>query len=177
MALGGTTWRPQAQPPAAPLGPLQRVTRQGWVSVICLLVALGLGILKETLIDSRASEVARRESELNEQVAALRALADSTDQTLKATNEELAIARSELQRQSEEMIRAKKARKDAEAAQRRAEELAFAPVRANILWAVNGAGRGSYDKARRNGKSRYEAALYAQRHDGGCRRRSKLMEL
>ena len=201
LAMGGITWRPQPNPPIPQLRPWQRVTRVGRVAGACLVIALGLGATKEMLIDERASEAALREDQLKQQVAALRELADSTDQTLKATQNdlgeaaeravqlrqqvdvlreladstdrtlratqnELTAARSEIEHQTQEMRQAEEKRRAEEAARSAAETAAFGPARKNIFWAVNEGGRNTYDEARRNGKSRYEAALKAQGHNG-----------
>jgi hypothetical protein len=73
-AFGGKTWREGSEPI------LERITQRGWVSLICLVLALGLGIVKE--IDTEAAaKVAKAEADKKQ--AADKVEADTRQEELK----------------------------------------------------------------------------------------------
>jgi hypothetical protein len=122
-AFGGKTWKEGSQPI------LERVTSRGWISLICLILALGLGVAKEIhsqSVDRRKDEDAknakakadlehlvevsaadRRQAALSEQLAkaqaelkGLREVNDVTNDNLKDVRGDLKATRGELSQQS-----------------------------------------------------------------------------
>jgi hypothetical protein len=73
-AFGGKTWREGSEPI------LERITQRGWVSLICLVLALGLGIVKEINTEA-AAKVAKAEADKKQ--AADKAEADTRQEELK----------------------------------------------------------------------------------------------
>ena len=73
-AFGGKTWREGSEPI------LERITQRGWISLICLVLALGLGIVKE--IDTEAAaKVAKAEADKKQ--AADKVEADTRQEELR----------------------------------------------------------------------------------------------
>jgi hypothetical protein len=61
-AFGGKTWKEGDEPL------LNRITKRGWVSVICLSAALGFGITKEVLTSKDKHAAERQQARLNDQI-------------------------------------------------------------------------------------------------------------
>jgi Sec-independent protein translocase protein TatA len=118
-AFGGKTWREGDEPI------LERITSRGWISILCLVMALALGAIKETRsaasdanreAEERAakSDAERREAVLTAQSqdaverldilkqlnTALRSQLDQTELTLGTVQTDLGSAKSDLNQQS-----------------------------------------------------------------------------
>jgi hypothetical protein len=92
-AFGGETWKKGDEPLH------RRVTRRGWLALICMLATLTLGITKEIRNNAATAAAATKQRELENSLA-------STTADLRATRENLDRASTDLRDTRENLARA-----------------------------------------------------------------------
>jgi hypothetical protein len=89
-AFGGDTWRRDS-------GPLtRRITRRGWLALLCLLATLGVGIAKEIRTSRQAEESAKKEEQLRGQLSAANTALGKASENLERTKTTLEGTRTKL---------------------------------------------------------------------------------
>jgi len=89
-AFGGDTWRREPMPWA------RRITRRGWLALLCMLATLGVGITKEVRSSSLNAEAARKERKLQDDLATSNAALGNAIGKLESTQKALDATRAKL---------------------------------------------------------------------------------
>jgi hypothetical protein len=82
-AFGGKTWRDGPEPLA------KRVTRRGWLSLICLALALQVGIAREVRSDRQGETLTRERDQANQRLRTANTKLNGLRHELRSTREDL----------------------------------------------------------------------------------------
>jgi hypothetical protein len=85
-AIGGETWR-KDEPRV-----FKRLTSRGWISIVCVVIALGIGVWKEFLVDGEGAQQKRENAQLRGQIKILGDLLKDANTTLRDTQTKLTQA-------------------------------------------------------------------------------------